>query len=206
VILAPLQRRGPHIDGARLRKPVVAFPHPAATAHSGLHQSASPRESDAPAERSTHPPPRIAYPANSLSRTKLMARPINPVINGKGRVGNRLPAAPMAELRAGLLTRPVSLRSTLPRELRSVSQGSRHPASRQRQRPQRIRRSSASCRIRISTETQSVIAGPHLLSRGRNSDVSRWHILSEQMPMNCARLRLNAETTTIFVHDGLVDN
>jgi excisionase family DNA binding protein len=45
-------------------------------------------------------------------------------------------------------------------------------------------------------------AGSQLLSRSRSSGASRWHVLSEQMPMNCARLRLNAETTTIFVHDG----
>ena len=51
-------------------------------------------------------------------------------------------------------------------------------------------------------ETQSVIAGSQLLSRSRNSDASRWHVLSEQLSMNCARLRLNAETTTIFVRDG----
>lgn len=73
---------------------------------------------------------------------------------------------------------------------------------RHRQRLRKTRRSSASSRIRISTETQSVIAGSQLLSRSRNSDASRWHVLSEQLSMNCARLRLNAETTTIFVRDG----
>ena len=39
-------------------------------------------------------------------------------------------------------------------------------------------------------------------SRGRSPDAGLGH-LSPQLPrMNCARLRLNAETTTIFVRDG----
>jgi hypothetical protein len=34
------------------------------------------------------------------------------------------------------------------------------------------------------------------------SDTWLWHVRSQQPLMNCARLRLNAETTTIFVRDG----
>jgi excisionase family DNA binding protein len=40
-----------------------------------------------------------------------------------------------------------------------------------------------------------------LLSRSRIEGAEVWHARFPQ-PMNCARLRLSAETTTIFVRDG----
>jgi excisionase family DNA binding protein len=36
----------------------------------------------------------------------------------------------------------------------------------------------------------------------RSAGSGLWHALDQQLRMNCARLRLNAETTTIFVRDG----
>jgi excisionase family DNA binding protein len=36
----------------------------------------------------------------------------------------------------------------------------------------------------------------------RSIDSDLWHVRFKQPPMNCARLRLSAETTTIFVRDG----
>ena len=39
-------------------------------------------------------------------------------------------------------------------------------------------------------------------SRGRSPDDGLGHLLPQLSRMNCARLRLNAETTTIFIRDG----
>ena len=43
---------------------------------------------------------------------------------------------------------------------------------------------------------------PRLLSPSRSTAAGLWHARCQQPRMNCARLRLSAETTTIFVRDG----
>ena len=51
-------------------------------------------------------------------------------------------------------------------------------------------------------DSMTLIERVRLLPRSRTSDTWSWHVRSQQERMNCARLRLNAETTTIFVRDG----
>ena len=41
-----------------------------------------------------------------------------------------------------------------------------------------------------------------MLWEARSTRADFWHIRAHPLRMNCARLRLNAETTTIFVRDG----
>jgi hypothetical protein len=50
--------------------------------------------------------------------------------------------------------------------------------------------------------SMKLIGKVRLLPQSRTSDTWLWHVRSQQARMNCARLRLNAETTTIFVRDG----